>query len=584
MADNCPYWSHGRCEPPRFDKYDCSWPTSDFTNCAIYKMAIAEQAGGSLQDQLQAADCIPSGAHVSGGRGRVLSDEKIEQISTYKCDRCGNESESVFYCAYCGHHNWGCIILPVIVALISGILGVFVFLGLLRWLLIIIGIMFGCFSIYIVRDLVRSKSTHTTSTRPEGKSRRLKSARVIWWVCTDREEAQKLYNHICKINYISDTGGLVELAECTKVPPDRLAKLRANPPDGVRIIGDHKPGNGPWYAAAILIPIAQVEAFALWYRGGKYNYDLDDMSWLKSQVAEYPLNCDMVFSEFYLANTRILETEELKEKAQTDVQSEAVKEPEKKPEAYYINYENGTIPIGDLPIGTKVMDRSWVWEFRPGENYSDSGAVKFVNWIVVAKDHYDGLQPHVTLLSEDLIGLHTYDNSTGRDHPESASGYNHWGDSGTANASHGLRPWLNSSGIHAGAGFYRAFSENLKGAVLATTLPNKEWKNGNYYSTQDYVFIPSTTELGDSGHNYTYPIGSVYHYFQGAGDAKRVARLSVNTWWYWTRSPTSGYGYAVRNVFFAGEFDNSLANLGGVFAVRPALNLKSEVLVSEIKD
>jgi len=132
MADNCPYWSHGRCEPPRFDKYDCSWPTSDFTNCALYKMAVVEQTGGSLQDQLQAADCIPSGAHVSGGRGRVLSDEKIEQISTYKCDRCGNESESVFYCAYCDHHNWGCIILPVIVALISGILGVFVFLGLLK--------------------------------------------------------------------------------------------------------------------------------------------------------------------------------------------------------------------------------------------------------------------------------------------------------------------------------------------------------------------------------------------------------------------------------------------------------------------
>lgn len=81
MADNCPYWSHGRCEPPRFDNFDCSWPTSDFTNCALYKMAVVEQTGGSLQDQLQAADCVPTGAHVAGSRGRVLrsSNDEMEQ-------------------------------------------------------------------------------------------------------------------------------------------------------------------------------------------------------------------------------------------------------------------------------------------------------------------------------------------------------------------------------------------------------------------------------------------------------------------------------------------------------------------------
>ncbi len=77
-------------------------------------------------------------------------------------------------------------------------------------------------------------------------------------------------------------------------------------------------------------------------------------------------------------------------------------------------------------------------------------------------------------------------------------------------ADFGLRPWLNSTGIHAGEGFYRAFSENFRSAVLNSDLPNREWQNGSDYSTQDKVFIPSTTELGDTKHEETYPIGSVY--------------------------------------------------------------------------
>jgi len=248
---------------------------------------------------------------------------------------------------------------------------------------------------------------------------------------------------------------------------------------------------------------------------------------------------------------------------------------------YYIDYENGTIPIGDLPIGARVVDPTWEWEFRTGNDYAREAGdeTRPVTWIVVAKDHYDGLEPHVTLLSEELIGKHLFDNSTNRGH---IRGSNYWGDSGTANATQGLRPWLNSTGIHAGEGFHRAFSENFEGVVLATTLPNKEWENGNSYSTQDYVFIPSITELGDSDHNYTYQIGTAYAYFDGAGDAKRVARLDGETRWYWTRSPVSRCGSIVRYVSGAGEFYYDSGAYDGITAVRPALNLKSGILVSEI--
>ncbi len=246
--------------------------------------------------------------------------------------------------------------------------------------------------------------------------------------------------------------------------------------------------------------------------------------------------------------------------------------------AYYIDYENGTIPLSDLPIGTRVVDPTWNWEFRSGNNYSGSGVKKPLTWILVSKNHYEKMEPHVTLLSEELIGSHALDNSTNLD---SQYGSNHWGDSGKGNATRGLRPCLNSTGIHSGEGFYRTFSESFKNAVLTTSVPNKEWEKGKVYSTSDQVFIPSTTELGDSVHNYTYQIGSVYPYFQGTGDAKRVALFGIETRWYWTRSPDWSRGDSVRSISSAGEFYGYSAYFDSL-GVRPALNLKSETLVSEI--
>jgi hypothetical protein len=251
---------------------------------------------------------------------------------------------------------------------------------------------------------------------------------------------------------------------------------------------------------------------------------------------------------------------------------------------YEINYKNGTVPIGDLPIGARVTDTSWEWEFRKGKDYTriEGDVTKSVLWIVVAKDHYSGLGPHVTLLSKELIGKFPFDNSTNRNHSGAKYGCNHWGDSGSGNATRGLRPWLNSNGIHASEGFYRAFSVSFKEAVLETALPNEEWKNGMAYSTQDKVFIPSTTELGDNEHKWTKPTNYVYPYLQEAGDAKRVARSGGEAWFYWTRSPASYSGNFVRSVTEVGDFDAGLA-YHFYREVRPALNLKSEILVSKTR-
>lgn len=258
----------------------------------------------------------------------------------------------------------------------------------------------------------------------------------------------------------------------------------------------------------------------------------------------------------------------------------------------YIIDNNGSVPIGDLPIGARVTDLSWEWEFRPSENYTRArrklrflpiykqiqSEVKPVTWVIVAKNHYERLKSHVTLLTEEMISRHAFDDRINLDHKYVDLGYNHWGDSGTANAKHGLRPWLNSTGIHANEGFYKTFSDSFKEALLKTTLPNKEWKNGSAYNTKDYVFIPSTSELGDIAHESTYQIGSAYPYFLGAGNAKRIVDKTSA---YWTRSPISSDASGVRNVDGAGKFfflPCAFRHIG----VRPALNMKSGILVSGI--
>lgn len=236
--------------------------------------------------------------------------------------------------------------------------------------------------------------------------------------------------------------------------------------------------------------------------------------------------------------------------------------------------------IADLEVGDRVVDNSWQWEFRTGSNYSkgEDDLTRPVNWIVVDKDHY-GAGSGVTLLSEELIGLHAFDNSTDRGH--SFSGCNHWGNSGTTNATFGLRPWLNSTGIHDGEGFYYAFSDNFKNRIVNILLPNKDIY-GNTYNTSDKVFIPSTTELGDISHGYTYKIGNVYSYFVGADNKDRVMHLVEDKKYYWTRSPVENWGRDLRHVDIRGYFSSVYYANNHTIAVRPALNLLSETTVSII--
>ena len=241
---------------------------------------------------------------------------------------------------------------------------------------------------------------------------------------------------------------------------------------------------------------------------------------------------------------------------------------------------SGTQTLGELNFGDRVVDKSWQWEYRTGDDYtiSEGDKKKPVVWIVVASEHY-GEGSGITLLAEELIAVPSvsYVNDDNR----------YWQYSG-------LRFWLNSVDIYNQEGFYRAFSSKFRNSLVTVDIPNIETKSPHKtYSTQDNVFVPSATELGDKKHNYSPAIGQGYAYFLEKEKSVRVAFLDNQLSWYWTRSPLTVEPDSVfyLNIVcvdnegnFSYKHDESQSSpevsWPPTLANRPAVNMKPETLVT----
>jgi hypothetical protein len=237
-----------------------------------------------------------------------------------------------------------------------------------------------------------------------------------------------------------------------------------------------------------------------------------------------------------------------------------------------------TITIDSLKIGDKVIDTTWNWEFLRGYGYTSFGdtTTESVIWIVVAKDHYGS---GMTLMTENIIADYYFDGSTLSN--GMLAGQNHWGNSGSTSA-YGLRPWLNSETPHEDTGFYKAFSTQFKSVVLTTDVPNRKYDDGSTYTTQDKVFIPSNTELGDTTHTSTYEIGTIYNYFIGKDRFALEANFPNQSTHesYWTRSPIID-GYRVEGmVTDSSWFVNNFADFNSI-GVRAVVNVNNSTLVSD---
>ncbi len=302
--------------------------------------------------------------------------------------------------------------------------------------------------------------------------------------------------------------------------------------------------------------------------------------------------------------------EEAEEPATEPVEDEGTAE-EEEPESVEV--------LGDLRIGDRVIDTSWSWEFRAGEFYSledrfdpdiPDPEEKPVVWIVIARDHYDGLPPHVTLMSEELIGRHPFDDSEERLNVTGYSGTSYWLDSGTGDAQHGLRPFLNSLDKSAGYsyaedGFYSAFSDSFKNAVLETTVPHitrvdeeGNWDEDNpwrQYNTEEKVFVLSIPEYGIEFPEELPYSGSVVPYFdpqhpdyptdgmQAWERDMKEAHVLGEQHMYWSRTPTTGQFFQSVHAASTSSGD-AASSASGNMGVRPVVNLQADAHLSEAPD
>lgn len=266
--------------------------------------------------------------------------------------------------------------------------------------------------------------------------------------------------------------------------------------------------------------------------------------------------------------------------------------------------------ISTLPVGSKI---------KFGKHQVNTEAKEDIIWQIGAKNHNGYPSDSITLVADKIIDYRGFDamEPSNSDTNRRTRGNNRYKDSN-------LRQWLNKAGnpwfvkthtedeppTNAGTnnygtdydtrdGFLSAFTADELAAILNTnviTAKNTVTDGGGLETVIDKVFLLSNTEVGLANE----PGGAEgFKLAMFTDDASRISKTtqqaftntkntnkqaSINDpWHWWLRSPYSGNSYYVRHVNTSGALDNHNA-CNGTSGVRPALNLSSEILVSDTTD
>lgn len=158
--------------------------------------------------------------------------------------------------------------------------------------------------------------------------------------------------------------------------------------------------------------------------------------------------------------------------------------------------------------------------------------------------------------------------------------------------------WSNYNEYDGEAGFLTGFGPEMLAALLTTTLTvaKPTVDGGGSETFQDKVFLLSMAEVGLGSENGISE-GSKLALFSDNNSRKAYptaqavsnseytnSSLSASQpWYWWLRSPGSSYAYSVRYADSGGSLVDGSA-YGGDRGVRPALNLSSDILVSDSPD
>lgn len=158
--------------------------------------------------------------------------------------------------------------------------------------------------------------------------------------------------------------------------------------------------------------------------------------------------------------------------------------------------------------------------------------------------------------------------------------------------------WSNYNEYDGQPGFLTGFGPEMLAALLTTTLTvaKPTTDGGGSETFQDKVFLLSMAEVGLGAENGINE-GSKLALFSDNNSRKAYptpqavsnseytnsSLTASQPWWWWLRSPVSSYACRVRCVYSDGSLRISVA-YRGYGGVRPALNLSSNILVSDTPD
>ena len=261
--------------------------------------------------------------------------------------------------------------------------------------------------------------------------------------------------------------------------------------------------------------------------------------------------------------------------------------------------------LSTLPVGAKVKDLQSSYFGKP------------IIWQIADKNHVGYPSNAVTLITERIICLKPAD---AREPNNSEGNRQSYGNNNYKLAN--LNKWLNSSGgwytpqhsqdalptsanvwdnrnpYDTESGFLSGFSQELKDALMETTLKTVKPSvdGGSYENVTAKVFLASTTEVGLADENGIAE-GSKLALFTNDSSitayptAEAVSRSNFTSssltssqhWYWWLRTPYASNSYDVRYVNTSGALHYNHAYRGNM-GVRPLCNLSSEILVSDNPD
>ena len=244
-----------------------------------------------------------------------------------------------------------------------------------------------------------------------------------------------------------------------------------------------------------------------------------------------------------------------------------------------------------------------------GKHQVNTETAQPIVWMVVAKNHSGYPSNSVTLMTQKIIDLRSYDakcKDGTYDSYYKESNIAQWLNSDASAGNWYARkdtndnpPSGDSNNVNRGtqyqnkAGFLSNFTSEEKLALLPTTLTLLPPAGG----TEDIsakVFIPSIREILGEPSNLSGDKSTRFSYMSTAGSAcKLTSQAYTNTlstykpttvddnWWYMTRSRSQTNIYIVDST---GVYNTSKYGYEGSLGVRPVINLSSNTKVSDTAD